>query len=49
MQIDYNGYNCDTFLVIIYFSLIKVLKSNKKNLALTFLYCVGQEARLDDS
>ena len=36
-------------LVKIYFSLIKVLKSKKKKLALTFLYCLGQETRLDDS
>ena len=49
MQIDYNGYNYDTFLVKIYFSLIRVLKGKKKKLVLTFLYCLGQETLLDDS
>ena len=43
MQIDYNAYNYDTFLVKIYFSLIRVLKSKKKRLALTSFYCIGQE------
>ena len=37
------------FLVKIYFSPIRVLKSKKKQLALTFLYCLGQEMGLDDS
>ena len=32
------------FLAINYFSLIGVLKSKKKKQALTFLYCLGQEA-----
>ena len=43
MQRDYNSFNYDTFLVKIYFSLIRVLKSKKKKVALTFLYCLGQE------
>ena len=30
-------------LAKIYFSLIRVLKNKKKKLALTFLYCRGQE------
>ena len=30
-------------LVKIYFSVIRILKSKKKKLALTFLYCLGQE------
>ena len=37
------------FLAKFYFSLIRVLKSKKKKLALTFLYCLGQETLLDDS
>ena len=37
------------FLIKIYFSLMRVLKSKKKKLALTFLYCLGQETSLDDS
>ena len=37
------------FLAKIYFSLVRVLKSKKKKLAITFLYCLGQETRLDDS
>ena len=32
------------FLVKIYFSLMRVLNSKKKKLALTFLYCLGKEA-----
>ena len=36
------------FLAKIYFSL-KALKSKKKKLALTFLYYLVQETRLDDS
>ena len=31
------------FLAKIYFSLMRVLKCEKKELALTFLYSVGQE------
>ena len=31
------------FLAKIYFSLIRVLKIKKKKLALTFLYCLGEE------
>ena len=42
MQGDYNGYNYDTISSKIYFSLKRVLKSKKKKLALTFLYCTGQ-------
>ena len=49
MQKDYNGYNYDAFLAKIYFSLIRILKRKKKKLALTFLYCLGQETRLHDS
>ena len=37
------------FLPKIYFSLIRVLKSKKKKLALTLLYCLGQETLLDNS
>ena len=37
------------FLVKMYFSLIKVIKSNKKKMALTFLYYLGQETCFDDS
>ena len=37
------------FLAKIYFSLIRVLKSKKKKLALTLFYCLGQETWLDDS
>ena len=47
MQRYYNGYNYNIFLDKIYFSLIKVLKSKKKKLALTFPECLGQE--FDDS
>ena len=36
------------FLVKTYFSLIRVLKSKKKKLAVTFLYCLGQEKLFDD-
>ena len=49
MQRDYNGYTYDTFLAKIHFSLIRVLKRKKKKLALTFLYCLGQETWLDNS
>ena len=38
MQRDYNDYKFDTCSVTIYFSLIRVLKSKKKKLALTLLY-----------
>ena len=48
MQRGYSGYSYDTFLAKIYFSLIRVLKSKKKKLALTLLYCLGQETWLDD-
>ena len=37
------------FLAKIYFSFVSVFKSKKKKLALTFLYCLGHETRLDDS
>ena len=37
------------FLVEIYFPLIRALKSKKNKLALTFLYCLGQETWLDAS
>ena len=37
------------FLAKIYICLIRVLKSKKKKLALTFLFCLGQETWLDDS
>ena len=37
------------FSAKVYFSLIRVLKSKKKKLALTFLYCLGKETQLDDS
>ena len=36
-------------LAKIYFSLIRVLKSKRKKLALTLFYCLGQETWLDDS
>ena len=49
MQGDYNGYNYDTISSKIYFSLKRVLKSKKKKLALTFLYCTSQATWLDDS
>ena len=51
MQKDYDGYNYDFFYAKIYFSPIRVLKSKKKKLALTYLLlcCLGQETRLDDS
>ena len=48
MQKDYNGYNSDTFQVKIYFSLVRVLKSKKKKLALTLFCCLGQETWLYD-
>ena len=32
-----------------YFSLLRALKSNKKELALILLYCLGQETWLGDS
>ena len=48
MQRDCNGYNYDTFQVKIYFSLIRVLKSKKKKLALGLFCCLGQETWLDD-
>ena len=31
------------FFVKVYFSLIRVQKNKKKKLAVTFLYCLGQE------
>ena len=37
------------FLVKIYFSFTRVLKSKKKMMALTSFYCLGQETLLDDS
>ena len=37
------------FSVKIYFSLIRLLYSKKKKLALTFLYCLGKKIGLDDS
>ena len=37
------------FFVKIYISLIRVLKSKKKKLVLTFLYCVVQETSLENS
>ena len=37
------------FLDKIYFSLIRILKSKTKKLAITFLSSRGQETRLDDS
>ena len=43
MERDYNGYNYDTFLAKTYFSPIRVPKSKKKKLALTSLYCLGQD------
>ena len=43
MQRDYNRYNYATFLAKNYFSLIRVLKSKKKKLALTLIYCLSQE------
>ena len=43
MQRDYNGYNYHTFYTKINFSLIRVLKSKKKKLALTLFQCLGQE------
>ena len=43
MQRDYNGYNYHTSSAKIYFSLITVVKSKKKKLAVTSLYCLGQE------
>ena len=46
MQIDYNGYNCHTFKAKTYFAVIRVLKSNKKKLALTSCHCIGQETRI---
>ena len=49
MQRDYNGYNYHTFSAKIYFSLVRVLKSKKKKLALASVYCLGQETWLDDS
>ena len=49
MQSDYNSHNYDTILADMYFSLLRVLKSKKKKVVLTFLYCLGQEAWLDNS
>ena len=37
------------FLVKICFSLIRVLKRKKNKIALTFLYCHGQDTWLDES
>ena len=37
------------FLAKIYFSLVRVIINKKKELALTFCYCLGQETWLDDS
>ena len=39
MQIDYNDFN--------YF--VRVVKSDKKKLAVTSFYCLGQETWLEDS
>ena len=41
MQKNYNRYNYDTFQAKIYFSLIKVLKSKKKKLALILFHCLS--------
>ena len=53
MQRDYNGYKYHTFVkkkkVKTSFSLIRILKSKKKKLALTLFYCLSQETSLDDS
>ena len=43
-----NGYNYNTFQAN-FFSLIRVLKSKKKKLALILFYCLGQKTWLDDS
>ena len=49
MQREYNGYNYDISYIKIYFSLIRVLKSKKRKLALTLFYCLDKETWLDDS
>ena len=49
MQRDHNGYNYHTFKVKMYFSLIRVLKSKEKKLAITSFFFLGQETWLDDS
>ena len=49
MERDYNGYNYNTFLAKIFFCLIRVLKSKKKELELTSLYYLSQESWLNDS
>ena len=49
MQRDYNGCNYGTFWAKIYFSVIRVLKSKKKKLAVTLFYCFVLETWLDDS
>ena len=49
MQKDYNGCNYHTFKAKTLSSLIRVLKSKKKKLALTSFYCLSQAAGLDDS
>ena len=48
MQIDYNGYNCHTFKAKTYFAVIRVLKSNKKKLALSVTVLAKKHALLND-
>ena len=48
MQRDYNGYNYHTFSAKTSFSLIGILKSSQKKLAITLFYCLGQETWLGD-
>ena len=38
MQRDHNGYNYHTFKVKMYFSLIRILKSKEKKLAITSFF-----------
>ena len=48
MQRNFNGYNYHSFSAKIYFSLMRVLKSQKKKLVLISFYCLDQENWLDD-
>ena len=49
MKRDCNGCSYHIFKIKIHFSLVRVLKNKKKKLALTLIYCHGQETWLDDS
>ena len=49
MERYYNGFNYHSFECKVYLSVTKDLKSQEKKLALTSIYCLDEETRLNDS